>query len=783
MRLIFFSILITISSTLLAGNGILKGIITDNETKEPLIGAVVTTQSGEGVASDYEGKYELVLAEGKYLIKIEYTGYSKIEKEIVLNSGETKELSIGLETENQFLDDIVVSGSLYARNASEEVMSIEVVKPEFIDKTNSIRFDDLARKVPGLNVVDGQANIRAGSGWSYGVGSRVAIIVDGQAMLSPDRQDIKWVYLPTELAGQVEVTKGAGSVLYGSSAMNGTISIQTIKPTTTPKTKISVYTTVFDRPKREITQWNRFPRTTVGIYFSTAKKVNPNFEYILGGHMYIQNQYYEGGRDNLARLSFGTKWTNKKDSSFVYGLRGNITYDRETEFFFWQDKDNGFYRPAELNDHEFFRINLDPYMIKYDKKNNKHDIKGRIFFLRPEYATRATFINTDYTFSKHYPTNWTVIAGASNTYVYVKEDAFGGAFNGDIAAVFTQIDKKWDKISLTGGARFEFFKFGDIIGLSGTRIQDEQSNSKFFIPGMFRTGINYQPIKNSFIRFNVGQAYRFPSLAERYVEKSLGPINVFSNPEVKPEFGWTGELGYEKKIKKPHYEGSLDLALFWQEYTDMIEFKVGIYVPDTLNVDSVNIIDYLGFKAVNVSNARIGGYELNLRNNFIINKNHNLQLALGYTYAYPIDLNADTSLGLKKVGVYLKNLFQGMRQTENLQPQTLDAILKYRNRHLGTFDIEYNYKNDLSVGINGRYYSSMESVDDLFRFFIKGIGEYFDENYGKGELVLDGRISYTVKDRHTFGIVVKNFLNNEYALRPARPDAPRSYTLTYKINL
>ena len=157
MRLIFFSILITISSTLLAGNGILKGIITDNETKEPLIGAVVTTQSGEGVATDFEGKYELILAEGKYLIKIEYTGYSKIEKEIVLNSGETKELSIGLETENQFLDDIVVSGSLYARNASEEVMSIEVVKPEFIDKTNSIRFDDLARKVPGLNVVDGQA--------------------------------------------------------------------------------------------------------------------------------------------------------------------------------------------------------------------------------------------------------------------------------------------------------------------------------------------------------------------------------------------------------------------------------------------------------------------------------------------------------------------------------------------------------------------------------------------------------------------------------------------------
>lgn len=783
MRLYLLLIILVISNLVHAGNGLLKGTITENDTKEPLIGVIVSTQSGEGIATDYEGNYELPLPEGKYLVSFEYTGYLKIQKNIVLKAGEIQEINLSMEVENQFLDDIVVSGSLYARNASEEVMSIEVVKPEFIDKTNSIRFDDLARKVPGLNVVDGQANIRAGSGWSYGVGSRVAVIIDGQSMLSPDRQDIKWVYLPTELAGQIEVTKGAGSVLYGSSAMNGTISIQTIKPTSIPKTKISVYATVIDQPKRKTTRWNEFPRTTLGLYFSRAKKVSPYFEYTLGGHMYFQDQYYQGGQDNLARLSFGTKWTNKKDSSFVYGLKGNVTYDKETEFFFWQDKDNGFYRPAELNDHKFFRLNFDPYMVKYDKKNNKHDLKGRIFYLRPEYSTRATFINTDYTFSKHYPTNWTIISGVSNTYVYVKENSFGGAYNGDIAALFTQVDKKWNKLSVTGGARFEFFKFGDIIGISGTRFQDQQSKTKLFLPGMFRAGLNYNPVKNSFIRFNIGQAYRFPSLAERYVKEKLGPIAIFPNPDVAPEFGWTSELGFEQKIKKEHYEGSLDAAFFWQEYTDMIEFKVGIYIPDSLNVDTVNITNYLGFKALNVSNARIAGYELNFKNNIILNKNNNLQISAGYTYAYPIDLNADTTLGLKKAGTYLKNLFQGMRQTEKLEPQTLDALLKYRNRHLCTFDVEYNYKSKLSLGINGRFYSGMERVDELFRYFISGVGDYFDENYGKGDLVLDGRISYTLKDRQTFGLVVKNFMNNEYTLRPARPDSPRSYTLTYKISL
>lgn len=105
------------------------------------------------------------------------------------------------------------------------------MKPQAILNMNAIRIDEVARKVSGLIIADGQANIRAGSGWAYGVGSQVMFIVDGQPILSPDRGDIKWSILPTEAIGQLEVLKGASSVLYGSSAMNGTIHLQTVKPT------------------------------------------------------------------------------------------------------------------------------------------------------------------------------------------------------------------------------------------------------------------------------------------------------------------------------------------------------------------------------------------------------------------------------------------------------------------------------------------------------------------------------------------------------------------------
>jgi outer membrane receptor protein involved in Fe transport len=42
-------------------------------------------------------------------------------------------------------------------------------------------------------------------------------------MVSPDVGDIKWNAIPLEQCSQIEVIKGASSVLYGSGALNGTI--------------------------------------------------------------------------------------------------------------------------------------------------------------------------------------------------------------------------------------------------------------------------------------------------------------------------------------------------------------------------------------------------------------------------------------------------------------------------------------------------------------------------------------------------------------------------------
>ena len=42
-------------------------------------------------------------------------------------------------------------------------------------------------QIPGVNITDGQANIRGGSGWSYGAGSRVLVMVDDMPLISGDQ--------------------------------------------------------------------------------------------------------------------------------------------------------------------------------------------------------------------------------------------------------------------------------------------------------------------------------------------------------------------------------------------------------------------------------------------------------------------------------------------------------------------------------------------------------------------------------------------------------------------
>lgn len=811
LKCAFLSLLfLTFFNSATAQNAIIKGKIIDNITSEGLIGVNVTGTNGISAISDLNGDYEIKLESGKYQITFSYVGYTDIIKDIILQENDELTLNISMEEEarNVLGDELVITGSMFQKKASEEIISIEVIQPKLIQNTNVTRIDEALRRVSGINVVDGQANIRSGSGWAYGVGSRVAVILDGQTILSPDRGDAKWSLLPIETVGQIEVLKGASSVLYGSSAMNGTIHLQTMVPTKKPFMRFSTFVNFIAPPKRKETKWWDFPLTTTGANFVRAHKVSNHFEYVVGGGFYYQNLYFENATEYMARITFRTKWISKKNEKLSWGIAGSVMNNKESEFFYWQNRFDGVFKGSATNDFTNIRITIDPFVTIFDKKGNKHEILTRTYFNRPSFDTRTILENIDYRFTKQWQEKeLTLIAGANEQFLWVNVPAFLGESNkvANLFAGYMQVDKKYKKLTLSSGVRFETFAFQKKAGVTGAQFRDSNGKLKFYLPGQWRAGLNYQVTKKASIRFNIGQAYRFPSFAERYVNEKLGnsdihytindyttsndtvfvtvrdsaisraTLAILPNPDLVPEYGWTSEFGYQQKMSSKNniYHGLFDVAFFWQQYKNLVDFNVNL--SDT----TANAI--IKLRAENISNARIAGLDMSFKHQ-IDYKKHAVNITTGYTYSLPIEVDKYLGYNLNKIGPYFGAFFKYMFKP--IGGDTASYVLKYRNRHLLTLDFEYTYDNKLTIGLDARYYSNQENFDKLFLAIPNtGYEEYYNNIPKTGNWVVNARMFYTLKKKHTFGFMVKNLLNKEYWLRVGKLESPMNFTLQYRLEL
>ncbi len=118
---------------------------------------------------------------------------------------------------------------------------------------------------------------------------------------------------------------------------------------------------------------------------------------------------------------------------------------------------------------------------------------------------------------------------------------------------------------------------------------------------IFRAGINWQAADYTYLRASFGQGYRYPSIAEKFASTTLGSVKIIPNPSIQPESGWSSEIGIKQGVAAGKITGQADLSVFCLQNKDLIEFMFGLYPgPD----------GGLGFRATNLEQARVYGYEL-----------------------------------------------------------------------------------------------------------------------------------------------------------------------------
>lgn len=791
-----------------AQNAVLSGKVTD-EKGEGLIQAnvIIDAAKGQATVSDFDGNYELSVPAGKYEVIYRFVGKEDVKVSVTLADGERKTQNIKLIEKARLMDQVVITGSKYAKKLSEETVSMDVLNNSTLVNQNITSLDGGMQKVPGVTIADGQAQIRGGAGWSYGAGTRVSILYDDLPITTADADDAKWSMIPMENIDQVEIIKGAASALYGSGALNGVINARTAYPINEPYTNVTTYVGFYEGPSktREMKWWKGQPRYFAGVNFADRRKIG-QWDLVFGGAYNNDRSHLDSADLQEGRLNAKIRYRFKKIEGLNIGANVIGIWSWGTTFFMWDSLGSRAYRPlpGTVTQYDNSRYLVDPFINYYDKKGNKFSFKYRYLNSSNINSTGQGSIGQRHILDFNYQRQFELapkvklnfVAGAAGRIDFIDNPSqtdstyLYGSINhrANNASVFAQTDFKFfEKLNVSAGARWEYFEVDKVNSLNDLKHP------------LFRLGINYQAHTATFIRGSFGQGFRYPSVAERFVTTFVGPLGIYPNEKLQPEKGYSAEIGIKQGFqfgKNSNWGGYIDAAGFWNQYENMMEFTFGQFgnpFDATRNYGA-------GFSSQNIGDTRILGGEALIGVQGKIN-NLVLSLAAGYTYIDARSLNWDDSLILyNEKGEKLDPNFNAYNQ-ENA-PENIDVtknftygmtsssttnFLKYRPRHqvkvifnleMKKFDFNFDYQ----------YISFQENIDyafvsPTFTFFssaFRGLKAYRDTKLAegsKGDHILNIGIGYRPVTKLRLQFIVKNALNTEWMPRPGMFMAPRNYTL------
>ena len=141
--------------------GIVKGRITEQGTGEPLTGATIVTQNGQGTTADIDGNYSLNLKNDTYTLTVRFIGYKPVIKEGVKVTKEDLVLDFILEPDNATLGEVTVTGTVRhnteaatTREQQEAHVTMTGVSEQHIKRTQDKDAGEVIRRIPGVSIID-----------------------------------------------------------------------------------------------------------------------------------------------------------------------------------------------------------------------------------------------------------------------------------------------------------------------------------------------------------------------------------------------------------------------------------------------------------------------------------------------------------------------------------------------------------------------------------------------------------------------------------------------------
>lgn len=231
--------------------GVVKGIVFDKTTNEPLIGATVRVQSNQsGTSTDIDGRFSLNIKEGKHAITISYVGYNDTTVVAgVGRHGEETVLDIPLTSDAASLSEVTVTA--VARKDTETAMIEEEkqsdvvqtgVSAQQIAKTQDKDASEVIRRVPGISIIDDKFVMVRGLSQRYN-----NVWLNGSAVPSSeaDSRAFSFDIIPSSQLDNIVIVKSPAPE-YPSDFTGGFVMVRTKYQPTSDGFDISLGTSVND---------------------------------------------------------------------------------------------------------------------------------------------------------------------------------------------------------------------------------------------------------------------------------------------------------------------------------------------------------------------------------------------------------------------------------------------------------------------------------------------------------------------------------------------------------
>jgi outer membrane receptor for ferrienterochelin and colicins len=717
------------------GSGTVYGVVRDT-TGSPIGGVVVRLLGiGTTTRTDSAGRYHIAGAPaGEVTLRAVRIGFYPALLHRIVPAGDSVAADFHLRASPLTVNPVIVTAAKHSQLLDHATTSIAVVSEQRIAQRAVNTIDEAVDKVPGVQLLSGQINIRGSSGYAVGVGSRVLLLVDGVPANQGDRGGINWDLVPVDRIERVEVVKGAGSALYGSSAFGGVVNLITRELPDGWHTRLRTTAGAFANPPYQAWRFRDFTGIQDGLDLATSfGRGSVRGGLSLGARH--SDGYRQQDRADHWQVTGQTAW--RPDEVTTVRLSGAWASDQYQVPEPWcvaqlpkrQCDDQGqAIQPFRMDttnagnrtrsDKGYFTAvaSRSPsahltwlargswlrtrFTDTYPNRGapagpldhslaNRYGLEGRLVS-HPD-SGRVVTVGAEAAFSDDWSNIFSGTPGANRTHTQGEYAAYGEA------------EQSRGPLRITIGAR------GDFLLVDGGGVTAVVSP---------RVGVVW-PTQTGSWRASLGRAFRAPSLSERFPTTYVFGLRVIPNPALTSETGWSGELG-RSWMPWPWLRG--DAAVFWTEARRLIEPAI---------TDSFTI------QFQNAQRARLIGLDLSVAAEPLTS---HLTTTLAYQYLSALELATDTS------------------------PQ---RPLLFRPRHLLTLSGDYAWGH-LGLGADFRYSSRYERRDPI----------YGDRPFAAK--VLDVRATWTASAVQLH-LKVANALNYLYNLAPRTLEPVRTVTLALTL--